>query len=185
MMKLKLFSAAVALSALIATPTLAQDFYAPQANPTFNGQEPSQFGGEMDSRAFSGENYGRTGGYVSGYAGNYADSYADSYAMSSGDTMAPDDTMTSPAYGYAPVQRSGFLPIDVASDVVGGAIGVAGVALDTAGDIATAPFRSRDNIDAYASMDGTAANSCAQRFRSYDPATGTYLGYDGQRHPCG
>jgi hypothetical protein len=25
---------------------------------------------------------------------------------------------------------------------------------------------------------------CAQRFRSYDPASGTYLGYDGQRHPC-
>jgi hypothetical protein len=25
---------------------------------------------------------------------------------------------------------------------------------------------------------------CAQRFHSYDPATGTYLGFDGQRHPC-
>jgi hypothetical protein len=25
---------------------------------------------------------------------------------------------------------------------------------------------------------------CAQRFRSYDPASGTYLGYDGFRHPC-
>jgi len=25
---------------------------------------------------------------------------------------------------------------------------------------------------------------CQQRFRSYDPATGTYLGYDGRRHPC-
>jgi BA14K-like protein len=25
---------------------------------------------------------------------------------------------------------------------------------------------------------------CAQRYRSYDPATGTYLGYDGIRHPC-
>ena len=33
----------------------------------------------------------------------------------------------------------------------------------------------------YASQAG---NGCAQRFRSYDPATGTYLGYDGQRHPC-
>jgi hypothetical protein len=27
-------------------------------------------------------------------------------------------------------------------------------------------------------------SDCAQRYRSYDPATGTYLGYDGQRHPC-
>ena len=25
---------------------------------------------------------------------------------------------------------------------------------------------------------------CAQRFRSYDPASGTYLGLDGYRHPC-
>jgi hypothetical protein len=25
---------------------------------------------------------------------------------------------------------------------------------------------------------------CASRYRSYDPATGTYLGYDGLRHPC-
>lgn len=28
------------------------------------------------------------------------------------------------------------------------------------------------------------ASSCGQRFRSYDPASGTYLGYDGLRHPC-
>ena len=26
--------------------------------------------------------------------------------------------------------------------------------------------------------------ACAARFRSYDPASGTYLGYDGIRHPC-
>ncbi len=25
---------------------------------------------------------------------------------------------------------------------------------------------------------------CEQRFRSYDPQTGTYLGFDGQRHHC-
>jgi BA14K-like protein len=28
------------------------------------------------------------------------------------------------------------------------------------------------------------AGYCAQRYRSYDPASGTYLGFDGQRHPC-
>jgi hypothetical protein len=31
---------------------------------------------------------------------------------------------------------------------------------------------------------GDSAGYCAQRYRSYDPASGTYLGYDGQRHPC-
>jgi len=25
---------------------------------------------------------------------------------------------------------------------------------------------------------------CRQRYRSYDPASGTYLGNDGVRHPC-
>ncbi len=29
-----------------------------------------------------------------------------------------------------------------------------------------------------------AVTYCEQRFRSYDPASGTYLGFDGQRHPC-
>jgi BA14K-like protein len=38
---------------------------------------------------------------------------------------------------------------------------------------------------AYAAMDGSAsASSCAQRYRSYDPESGTFLGYDGARHPC-
>jgi hypothetical protein len=31
---------------------------------------------------------------------------------------------------------------------------------------------------------GGGAASCASRYRSYDPATGTFLGYDGVRHPC-
>jgi hypothetical protein len=29
-----------------------------------------------------------------------------------------------------------------------------------------------------------AASDCAARFHSYDPASGTYLGFDGRRHPC-
>jgi BA14K-like protein len=37
---------------------------------------------------------------------------------------------------------------------------------------------------AYAGPAGGDASYCAQRYKSYDPATGTYLGYDGQRHPC-
>jgi BA14K-like protein len=31
---------------------------------------------------------------------------------------------------------------------------------------------------------GSEGSSCAQRFHSFDPATGTYMGRDGQRHPC-
>jgi hypothetical protein len=31
---------------------------------------------------------------------------------------------------------------------------------------------------------GESAAYCASRFKSYNPASGTYLGYDGLRHPC-
>src|SRR5215831_14860561 len=31
---------------------------------------------------------------------------------------------------------------------------------------------------------GDTAGYCASRYRSYDPTTGTFLGYDGLRHPC-
>jgi hypothetical protein len=31
---------------------------------------------------------------------------------------------------------------------------------------------------------GDAEGYCLSRFKSYDPASGTYLGYDGYRHPC-
>jgi hypothetical protein len=32
--------------------------------------------------------------------------------------------------------------------------------------------------------DGDAVRYCMSRFKSYDPRSGTYLGYDGYRHPC-
>ena len=31
---------------------------------------------------------------------------------------------------------------------------------------------------------GNSVAYCESQFRSYNPATGTYLGYDGQYHPC-
>jgi hypothetical protein len=38
----------------------------------------------------------------------------------------------------------------------------------------------------YAAMDSPANGaSCTQRHHSYDPASGTFLGYDGRRHACG
>ena len=49
---------------------------------------------------------------------------------------------------------------------------------ETAGAMASVPV---SNGGAYASMDGS---SCAQRYRSYDPGSGTFLGYDSRRHPC-
>jgi hypothetical protein len=52
---------------------------------------------------------------------------------------------------------------------------------ETAGAMASVPFRSSN---AYAGTDSRANASCAQRYRSYDPGSGTFLGHDGHRHPC-
>jgi hypothetical protein len=52
---------------------------------------------------------------------------------------------------------------------------------ETAGAMASVPFRGSN---AYAGTDSGANASCAQRYRSYDPGSGTFLGRDGHRHPC-
>jgi hypothetical protein len=39
-----------------------------------------------------------------------------------------------------------------------------------------------DYVSPYAG--GNQVGYCQQRFRSYDPGSGTYLGFDGLRHPC-
>ena len=66
-------------------------------------------------------------------------------------------------------------PVGAAADVAGGAV-------TTAGAVATAPFRAFDNRDSYAMAQSD--SYCAQRYRSYDPASGTFMGFDGRRHPC-
>ena len=55
------------------------------------------------------------------------------------------------------------------------AAGVAGLALGAA-----AAAAASNN----AAVDRDAIAYCSRRFKSYDPNTGTYLGYDGFRHPC-
>jgi hypothetical protein len=155
--KLGVLGAVAAMSTMLATPVMAQDYYAYRGGSP-SGQHASDFGGQQDSRLHSDRNYA---------------------------ALAYD--ATGPGYGYSGYYagRSGFWPGDVAATAVGGAIGLAGAAVDTAGAIATAPFRASN---AYASMDEPGAGSaswCAQRYRSYDPSSGTYLGYDGRRHPCG
>jgi BA14K-like protein len=52
---------------------------------------------------------------------------------------------------------------------------------ETGGAMASMPF---GGSNAHPSMDSGAGASCARRYRSYDPASGTFVGYDGNRHPC-
>jgi hypothetical protein len=88
----------------------------------------------------------------------------------------------------------GYIPGAVAGAVIGGALASSyayyggpgyyssaydpGYYDDTYYDdsavVAVAPAPVGDDAVAY----------CAQTYRSYDPASGTYLGFDGLRHPC-
>jgi hypothetical protein len=97
--------------------------------------------------------------------------------------------------GYAGGYRrgGGFIPGAVAGAVIGGAIASDSYAYyggpgygygygpgyyddqsyDDGGAVAVVPVPGGDD-----------SASCAQTYRSYDPASGTYLGNDGYRHPC-
>ena len=55
----------------------------------------------------------------------------------------------------------------------GGYYGYPAPAYAPPGYVAVAPYPAGDAV-AY----------CLQRFHSYDPSSGTYLGFDGYRHPC-
>jgi len=74
----------------------------------------------------------------------------------------------------------GYYRRDYGSAAAAGAIGLATGAI-IGGAIAQSQAQAAPT---YVAPGGSAAGYCAQRFKSYDPASGTYLGYDGLRHPC-
>ncbi|HLM38099.1 MAG TPA: BA14K family protein [Microvirga sp.] len=77
-------------------------------------------------------------------------------------------------YGYEP---RGYYRRDRGNALAAGALGLATGAI-IGGAIA------QSQAQAAPVYGGNTASYCAQRYRSYDPASGTYLGYDGLRHPC-
>ena len=63
-------------------------------------------------------------------------------------------------------------------------LGLAAGALIGAGIAAqSAPYYYGQPAAVYEAPDDE-VGYCMQRFKSYDPRSGTYLGYDGLRHPC-
>lgn len=70
----------------------------------------------------------------------------------------------------------------------GAAAGIAGFATGAiiGGALASQPnyYGGYAAAPAYGGGGGDAVAYCQSRFRSYDPASGTYLGYDGLRHSC-
>ncbi len=70
---------------------------------------------------------------------------------------------------------------DVAAGVLGGlALGAA-----VSGAYASTPYASGGYGYGYGDApDDDWISYCSSKYRSFDPASGTYLGYDGVRHPC-
>jgi BA14K-like protein len=75
-------------------------------------------------------------------------------------------------------RTNGFFPGNFAADPSSAWLGAAGL-LGSNPWRSTLPYPSQVVI-------GSAHYStyCARRYRSYDPASGTYAGRDGTRHPC-
>ncbi len=88
-----------------------------------------------------------------------------------------------------------FFPGAVAGAVIGGAIAADSYAYYGGPDYDYGPGYYDNTYYDNGYDDGAAVavvpdqgadpSYCAQRYRSYDPASGTYLGFDGLRHPCG
>jgi hypothetical protein len=85
----------------------------------------------------------------------------------------------------------GFLPGAVAGALIGGAIATApygyygGPAYYPPGYYDDQYYDQGPVVVAPVAPDGDDAVAyCMQTYRSYDPRSGTYLGYDGYRHPC-
>jgi hypothetical protein len=67
----------------------------------------------------------------------------------------------------------------VAGALIGGAIASA-----QRGYAAPPGYTTYGYAPRYAGPSSDAVGYCMSRFKSYDPRSGTYLGYDGYRHPC-
>jgi hypothetical protein len=122
------------------------------------GAPVAQFGGGGGWRG------GGDGGYRGGYGGGYRHHDRDG---------------------------GGFIPGAVAGAVIGGALASQSYGYyDSPGYYAPGYYDDQYYDGGFVAVapapvgGGDAVAYCMQTYRSYDPASGTYLGYDGLRHPC-
>jgi hypothetical protein len=113
--------------------------------------------------------------------------YYDDYAYSPYGAYAYSPYGTGPSgynsynYNYAPGYSYNYVPGYTYSY---GPSGYSGYAYSPGTSYAVSPGSSYAAAPGSSYAAGDAVAYCKQRFRSYDPSSGTYLGYDGQRHPC-
>lgn len=141
--------------------------------PAFRGAQASMGpgAGAVDRGAFNGGNFAGRGGaqvaqgeYRGGFRGDRDhDRFGRSFGFAAG--LAAGSAL---GYGYGGYYGDPYYDDDYAynDNYDGGYPGYVG-------------------DSGYVVSGGADPSYCAQRYKSYDPATGTYLGYDGLRHPCG
>jgi hypothetical protein len=80
---------------------------------------------------------------------------------------------------FSDFPTNGFFPGNFAAPPAKVAIGAAGI-------FGSTPWRSIAPYPSQVSIGSSARDRayCARRYRSYDPASGTFVGSDGARHPC-
>jgi hypothetical protein len=90
---------------------------------------------------------------------------------------------------FARGRGGGFIPGAVAGAVIGGAIASPSYGYGSQAYYAPGYYDDQYYDDGAvgvgpAAVGDDAVAYCIQTFRSYDPASGTYLGFDGFRHSC-
>jgi hypothetical protein len=160
-------------------PRVQSNFRGAQGNANFAGRGNAQFAPRGNAqfaqrgefRGDRGRGFGRDAGFAVAAgvatgaaiaAGGYGYGYSDPYY---GDNYAYDPNYAGDNYGY-----------DNSYAYDNGATFNSGLPLVT--------FGQQAPVDQTTVAMGGDASYCAQRYRSYDPASGTYLGYDGLRHLC-
>jgi hypothetical protein len=94
-------------------------------------------------------------------------------AAFAGGTMSAPTTADARCYGCA-----------VGAGIVAGAIIGGAIANSQPRYYGPGPAYYYGGPGYYGPPPGDAVAYCMDRFKSYDPRSGTYLGYDGYRHPC-
>jgi hypothetical protein len=182
---------ATALSLVIATPVLAQQAPAaragahvgntgaarmgsgPRVQSNFRGAQP-----DMGRASFAGRGNGQFG-QRGEFRGDRGRGYGGDVGIAAG--VATGAAVAAGAYGYGysdPYYGDNYAygqNYDDSYAYDNGATFDAGIPLVT--------FGQPTPVEGPMVASGD-ASYCAQRYRSYDPASGTYLGYDGLRHPC-
>jgi hypothetical protein len=151
-------------AAPITAPTSLKNAAAPQVEAVqwrrgWRGWGPGVVAGAIVGGAIAATqpwNYGYYGGPYDAYAYDPGYGYAPGYSYDLGYSSGP-------VYSYGPGAAYAYAPGPSYSAAPGPSYSAA-----------PGPSTSVGGDDSY----------CRQRFRSYDPASGTYLGYDGLRHPC-